>query len=281
VSARPYVPGDWRRYPRPEGAVYVGTGALGFVDALRGRRSGRHGNTNARAAKRQRQRELLRTTGFAGGYAEIGHTVTFELRQEGYHPSVARYGGHLAAVGGRFNFQGNRRVAEQMGKSVRSTQRYRAQLEKDGKIVSGTIEAGEMVEGMDTPARRAHVTRDVSRLRALALSKQAQGRNAGAPIPPKPAQPRTPTGPSAAEVPRTVVPMTAADWERVQASAPEWLRTALPSDAAPRTPRRPITEPEPPRVPAIDPKEIDQWDRDTEALEAWHERQRRRPDPPS
>jgi hypothetical protein len=275
VSARPYVPGDWRRYPRPEGAVYVGTGALGFVRGVRG-------NTNDRS--RKRQRELLRQTGFAGGYAELGHAVAYELSRRGYHPSIASYGGHLCAVGGRFNFQGNRRLSALMRRSLRSAQRYRAQLEADGLIASGTLEAGDMIDGHRAPLSRAHVVRELSGLLALA-NAPTQGRNAGAPIPPKPAQPRTPTGPSAAEVPRTVVPMTAADWERVQASAPEWLRTALPSDAAPRTPRRPITDPPvrvPPGCPAtIDPKEIDQWDRDTESLEAWHERQRRRPDPPS
>jgi hypothetical protein len=277
MSARPYVPGDWRRYPRPEGADYVGTTSIGFVDALRGQRRGRRGNTNARAAKRQRQRELYRTTGFAGGYAALGHAVTFELNRLGYHPSIASYGGHLCAVGGRYNFQGNRRLSALMRRSLRSAQRYRAQLEADGLIVSGTIEAGDMIDGQDTPARRAHVVRDLSALRALVPEARIVPNDAQPPPPPPPPH----TGPSAADVPRTVVPMTAADWERVQASAPEWLRTALPSDAAPRTPRRPITEPEAPRVPAMDPKEIDQWDRDTEALEAWHERQRRRPDPPS
>jgi hypothetical protein len=253
VTAPVYVPGQWRHYGRPDGAVFIGTGAIGIVRGIRG-------NTNDRA--RKRQRELLRTTGFAGGYAEQGHIVRFELARHGYLPSVANYAGHMCSVGGRFNFQGNWRLARLMGRSLRSAQRYRAILEADGLLTSHTLEAGEMVDGQRAPVSHPQVVRDLSALLAFALR---------APRPPPHRRKSSPkrSGPSAAEVPPPPVDRMPKDELRARTAA--WL-AANP----PWMPKRPAA---PERVPPgcsaeIDPAEIDEWERD------WLEPPERPPDPP-
>lgn len=265
MTTRAYVPGQWRHYPRPEGAVFIGTAAIGFVRGIRG-------NTNNRA--RKRQRELLRTTGFAGGYAEQGHIVRYELARLGYLPSVADYAGHMCSVGGRFNFQGNARLSRLMGRSLRSAQRYRAILEADGLLSSHTLEAGDMIDGQRAPVSRAQVVRDLSGLQALAIGapqrKPPHRRNRGTPKS------------SAAEVPPVEVEarLTA---QELEAGIARWMRANPLANAAPRTPR-PSSDPVrvPPGCPVeIDPAEIDQWDRDTESLERYLEWLNRPPDPPS
>lgn len=254
MTARVYVPGQWRHYGRPEGAVYVGTAAIGAVRGIRA-------NTNDRS--RKRQRELLRTTGFAGGYAEQGHIVRYELARQGYLPSVANYGGHICSVGGRYNFQGNARLSRLMGRSLRSAQRYRAILEADGLLTSHTLEAGEMVDGQRAPVSHPQVVRDLSGLLALAI---------GAPRPKPPhrrPKRQTPTGPSAAEVPRSSSTLTP---DELRARTAAWL-AANPRSSTPA--RRPAPDRVPPHCPAeIDPAEIDECERD------WLEPPERPPDPP-
>jgi hypothetical protein len=255
VSARPYVPGDWRYYPRPDAAAFIGTAAIGFVRGVRG-------NTNDRS--RKRQRELLRSTGFAGGYHELGYAVQYELGRLGYHPSIASYAGHLCSVGGRFNFQGNARVSRLMRRSLRSAQRYRAQLEADGLLSSHTLEPGDMIDGQRSPVSRAQVVRDLSGLRALAIA-------APQPKPPHRRRRRKSSGPSAAEVPPPPVERMSTDELRAQTAA--WLTANPIASAAPRTPRND----DPVRVPVeCDPSGMATLERYLE----WLDRPERPPDPP-
>lgn len=260
--------GAWRYYPRPDDAVHVGTAALGFVRGIQR-------NTNERA--RKRQRELLRATGFAGGHAELANIVAYELARRKVPPSVASYAAHLCSVGGRYNFQGNPRVSRLMRRSLRSAQRYRAQLEAAGLLRSNTLEAGDMVEGQRAPVSRPQVVRDLSALRAFALGAPRRDDPPAAPAPAK--RPRPSSGLSAAAVP---VPSPALTPDELRTRAAAWLAANPLASAAPRTPRRPLTDP-PVRVPpdGLDPQELADWERDTESLERYLEWLKRPPDKPS
>jgi hypothetical protein len=127
-----------------------------------------------RATTLAEQRERQRLTGFGGGNADLGHAVAFELRELGYHPAIARYGGELCSVGGGWNFQGNRRIAALMKRSVRSAQRYRARLEADGLLRSFCLEPGDIVDGQRCPVSRPQVVRDLTSLRGLVAAREAQ-----------------------------------------------------------------------------------------------------------
>lgn len=82
------------------------------------------------------------------------------LLERGYKPAVAAYAGHLASAG-RWNFQGNPRLASLCHKSLRSAQRYRALLEADGLLRSFCLEPGDMIEGQRAPVSRPQVVREV------------------------------------------------------------------------------------------------------------------------
>lgn len=153
-------------YARPAEAEAIGTAA---VQWLRGSRAAA---AERRAKARAEQAERVARTGFAGGDPELGHAVVFELLARGYRPAVARYAGHLASAG-RWNFQGNPRLAELTHRSLRSVQRYRAQLEADGLIRSYCLEPGDMVEGQRAPVSRPQIVREVL-ARALGLERIAR-----------------------------------------------------------------------------------------------------------
>jgi hypothetical protein len=187
-----------------------------------GGRGARERQREARARALAEQSERIRRTGFAGGHAELGHAVAFELRARGYSASIAAFGGNLCAVGGTWNFQGNPRLAQLIGRSVRSAQRYRAQLEADGLLRSYCLEPGDMIDGQRAPVLRPQVVRDLSKLRALALARLAQR-------PRKSPRQRAKQNARAAAVvaPPRAAPVTAEQLQDVAARAPEWLRGAF------------------------------------------------------
>lgn len=173
--ARPFHPGWWRRgyYARPGEAEAIGTAA---VQWLRGSRAAA---AERRAKAYAEQAERIARTGFAGGEPEVGNAVRFELLERGYLPAVAEYGAQLASVG-RWNFQGNPRLASIVRRSLRSVQRYRAQLEADGLLRSYCLEPGDMIDGQRAPVSRPQIVREVL-IRAAALERIAR----------RPAPPRT------------------------------------------------------------------------------------------
>ena len=173
--ARQFHPGWWRRgyYARPGEAEAIGTAA---VQWLRGSRAAA---AERRAKAYAEQAERIARTGFAGGEPEVGNAVRFELLERGYLPAVAEYGAQLASVG-RWNFQGNPRLASIVRRSLRSVQRYRAQLEADGLLRSYCLEPGDMIDGQRAPVSRPQIVREVL-IRAAALERIAR----------RPAPPRT------------------------------------------------------------------------------------------
>jgi hypothetical protein len=197
------------------------------VALLRGSgRGARQRHREARARALAEQAERIRRTGFAGGHAELGHAVAFELRARGYSASIAAFGGNLCAVGGTWNFQGNPRLAQLIGRSVRSAQRYRAQLEADGLLQSFCLQPGDMIDGQRAPVLRPQVVRDLSKLRALALARLAQR-------PRKSPRQRAKQNARAAAVvaPPRAAPLTPDQLQDVAAGAPEWLRGAIWTEA--------------------------------------------------
>lgn len=222
--------GAWRRqYVRPPQVQAIGTAAVAL---LRGGRGSRERQREARARALAEQAERVRRTGFAGGHAELGHQVAFELRARGYGPAIAAFGGHLCAVGGTWNFQGNPRLAGLIGRSLRSAQRYRAQLEADGLLRSYQLEPGDMVDGQRAPLLRPQVVRDVSTLRALVAARLAHR--------PKSPRQRAKQNARAATVvaPPKQAPMSPEALHDVAARAPEWLRGAILQGAAAGSSRR-------------------------------------------
>lgn len=155
----------WRRsYPPPDGVTSIGTAGVEWLGGGDPKK-----RKQTRAERRAAQHELFMRTGFAGGNAELGHRVAYECRARGYSETVAQVAGHLAAVAGNFNFQGNYRIAQLLRRSVRTVQRARAFLEMMGLIKSCLLEAGQMVDGMKAPTLHAQVIRDVRALHRLAM----------------------------------------------------------------------------------------------------------------
>jgi hypothetical protein len=200
-----------------------------------------------------------------------------ELRARGYAPAVASYGGHLAAVGGRWNFQGNPRLAALVGRSLRSVQRYRARLEADGLLRSWCLEPGDMIDGQRAPVSRAVVVREVTNLCAPALERLATRRSpprrtkgqrrqrerARAIVAPPPASP----------APLTVEEMLAA---AKRPGVATWVAEALQGQGRgnPRPPPRADRAP-------CSPEELDAIDAELRELERrQRERERARPPPP-
>jgi hypothetical protein len=237
----------------------------------------------ARARAHAEQADRLRLTGYAGGHAELGHAVAYELRLKGYSPAIAAYGGHLCAVGGNWNFQGNPRLAQLVGRCLRSAQRYRAQLEADGLLRSYCLEPGDMVDGQRAPVSRPQVVRDLSQLRALALARMVQR-------PKKPhrrskAEARAAARAAAVIAPPKPAPLTGEQLQdalqQAAARAPEWLRGPILQGAgfaaAPRE-KRPPSEPLP--EPILSDADLDELDRELRELTEERERERSRAPPP-
>lgn len=214
----PITPSNqWRRrYPRPETVQSIGLDAVRLL--AEAKKTGKH----AKAA-RELQRELLRTTGYAGGNAELGHRVSYELRVLGYSETVAQFAGHLCAIAGSWNFQGNWRISKLMRRSLRTIQRCRALLEADGLISSCLLLPGDMVDGQNSPVTRPHIVRDVSPLQRLANNRTAQRQ-----------QPHKRSKRSTAETPPPAPRQTvsAAQLEQVAANAPDWLAPIIGAAAA-------------------------------------------------
>lgn len=194
-------------------------------------RGSRQRQREARQRARAEQAERVRWTGFAGSAPELGHAVALELRQRGYSAALAAFGGHLCAVGGNWNFQGNPRLAELIGRSVRSAQRYRAQLEADGLLRSYLLEPGDMIDGQRAPVLRPQVVRDVSILRGLVAERMAK-RPLKSPLKRRSKAERRAAARAAALVAPPApspppAPLSAEQLQAVAASAPEWLRGAI------------------------------------------------------
>ncbi len=179
-----------------------------------------------RAKARQRQIELMQTSGFAGGNAELGHRVVYEMRKAGYSETVAQFAGHLCAIAGSWNFQGNHRIAGLMGRSVRTVQRARALLEADGLLRSYLLEPGDMIDGQRSPVMRPQVVRDVAALQRLAFHRSAERQ--------QPHQRSSSKSKPSSETPRTerTAPLSAEQLEQVAANAPDWLAPIIGAAAA-------------------------------------------------
>jgi hypothetical protein len=217
----------------------------------------------------ERQRELRRTTGFAGELHEVGHAVAWELQKRGYTHSTAAYAGQLAAAGPEWNWQGNRRIAEWMRRTDRTARRARAVLERDGLVRSFLLLPGEMVAGQRAPVKRPQVVRDVSALHRLANVRTSERRarphartsngGAGAQSPPRPGSPVS----STTSVAHVAKPITAADLDELARLNPEFASYFTTMAAAARRPPSPVG----PVPPAPSPSQIDEWDRETERQE--------------
>jgi len=228
----PYIPvqfaaAGWRTYPRVPDVEAVAE------DTRRLQRK-----TIEKNAKRwlELQRERQRDTGFPGE-APIGHRVVYELRRRGWPLHVARYGAHLAAVGGAWNWQGNTRLGQWMGRSARTCRRYRVELERKGLISSHLLLTGDKLPGQKAAVRRPMVVRNVEVLQRLGgfrvtrqeFPRQSSGqtgkpKTAAAGRPP----PAAARGTTAAEQP------TAEDFEQLAERSPEWLAESLELMAAAR-----------------------------------------------
>jgi hypothetical protein len=223
----------------------------------------------SRAAQdRANQEKLKRETGFPAGCAEVGHKVVYELLRRGYPRCAALLAGHLAAVSGSFNFQGNRRLAFWLKVSERTVRRYRALLERDGWIKSCLLLPGQMVLGQRAPVVRPQVVRDVAKLQRLASVRSAVR------SPHKRSKQRKP---SAAER-APAVPVTAAELEMIANNAQPWIAEAM--RGGPKTPKRP---PAPPRGDErlVDDAELDAIDRELAELSELHRRRAEERPPPS
>lgn len=223
----------------------------------------------ANRRSREWQRDQLRRTGFATAQPETGHSVALALRELGYSPTVAQVAGQLAAVPGAYNWQGNTRIAQIIGRHKRTVQRARAKLEAAGLLRSELLLTGDMLDGQRAPVRHPQVVRDVSALQRLANVRESM-RSSNPPERRK----RRRKGPSAAETPvEPQQPMTAADYAALGEAHPEFA--AFFSGMAAAQQRRP-QRPPPNAPPKIDPKELDDFDAETERLE----RERRQRGPP-
>lgn len=163
------------------------------------------------------QDEQMRRTGWVQ-HESIANAIVYAFQRREYSKSHATVVGHLAAVGGRYNWQGNTRIAELVGVSRRTVQRVRARLEREGFIRSHLLLTGDQVPGQRRPVWHPHVVRDVSRLHRIAVAFGATVRVGLM------ARKQKPRRPSAAEPPRT----TPASAEQLQALA----KTARPEFAA-------------------------------------------------
>lgn len=205
-----------RRYPRPEAVHSIGVDAVRLLGDAK--KPGHKGSS-----ARELQRELLKATGYCGGNAELGHRVAFELRARGYSETVAQFGGHLCAIAGSWNFQGNHRLARLMRRSLRTVQRARALLEADGLLQSYLLHPGDMIDGQRAPVTRLHIVRDVSPMQRLANNRSAQRQ-----------QPHRRSRKSTADAPPPAPRETvsADQLERVAANAPDWLAPIIGAAAA-------------------------------------------------
>lgn len=209
----------WRwSYPAPDGVHFVGAEGREWL-------RGADAKTEKlnRAQRRAKQDELLAKTGYAGGNAELGHRVENILRQRGYPETVCQFAGHLCAIAGSFNFQGNYRIAELMHRSVRTIQRCRGLLELAGLIKSCCLERGQMVDGMRSPVLHAQICRDVSVLQRMAFAhtkKQPHQRSAKRRKSNTVARAAVSTVAVAAEV----SPISADSLDEIAAMAPDFLQ---------------------------------------------------------
>ena len=140
------------------------------VDAARPLRGKREAATER---SREWQADQIRRTGFATPQAEVGHAIVLAMRRRGYSVTVAHVAGHLGAVATAYNWQGNTRIAELIGRHKRTVQRARARLEADGFIRSELLLTGDMIDGQRAPVWHPQVVRDVSRLQRLARAREA------------------------------------------------------------------------------------------------------------
>lgn len=189
---------------------------------------------------------MLRT-GYVAN-AEKGRLVERFVRRRGHRLTVARVAGQLGAVGTRYSYQGNPRIAELCGVSLRAVQYARAELEAAGLLCSRLLLPGDRVAGQRHGVRRPQVIRDVSALQFGAELERARAEQRPAPQRPRSAaEHASPTSTYAAGAPGVVsaAAITAFHAELVAGAKPK-----PPKDAA-----------------AVDPTEIDEWDRRSEALE--------------
>ena len=203
--------------------------------------------------------------------AEIGHLVTAALLARGYPHSVAIAAGHLAAVATAFNWMGSPRIARLMQRSLRTFQRARALLEKDGWIRTYLLDTGDQLEGQRAPVWHPSFVRDVTRLQQLAQRRRMWLERKTSPARPPPRRKRSAAesshtvetaSVSAAEIIAFTAALSQSNGGRPPASQPGPGREPKP-DAAPFSPGGPPAhEPPPGCPPMIDPLEIDQIDRE-------------------
>lgn len=148
----------WRRYSSPHD---VGMGGELPDPAYVARKE---------AHSKRRQRDNVRTKGFTGEFAELGHLVAYELRKRNYTRLEAAYGGQLASTGGDYNWQGNHRISRHLRCSERTVQRARARLETDGWIRSHLLERGQFVP-RQRPVSHLQVVRYIKNLLGLARAR--------------------------------------------------------------------------------------------------------------
>lgn len=224
----------------------------------------------AEPKNRDWQAEQVTRTGFPSSQqcAELANAVRDVLRAEGFRPRVCDFGAMLAAVSHRYNWQGNRRIAELLGCSRRTAQRLRKVLEAKGWIRSELLLPGDMLEGQRAPVWRPQVVRNVSKLQAAARAKLARLQRRQ--NPPRKAPPRKRRKPSAAEVPSTSAPSSAV-------TAAEIIAFAAGLSPAPKKPARGLQRehsnqvqrraPESLHPATVTPEELDAWERETAELE--------------
>jgi hypothetical protein len=265
----------WRRsYPSPEEVISIGLDAVAMLKGNAKQQKER------RTKARQRQHEHLMRTGFVGKNPELGHRVAYELRCRGYHETVCVYAGHLASIGGAWNFQGNHRIAQLMRKSVRTIQRARALLELDKLVRSCLLEPGQMVDGQKCPVTRPQVVRDVSPLQRLA-NVRTHSR-----MQPHKRSAKKHDNTTAAAVVAAVKGPTADELAEIAADAPDFLRSIIAGAAAGKRELEekqkapePKREPMPDYPPAVEAEELDALDRELEQIE--HELRAQPPDKPT
>jgi len=223
LSSTPITPSNhWRRrYTRPETVHSIGTAAAALL-----RDAGKNSKKGQKA--RIAQQELMRASGFAGGNAELGHRVVYEMRAAGYSETVAQFAGHLCAVAGAWNFQGNWRIAKLMGRSLRTVQRARALLERDGLVHSHLLEPGDMIDGQRAPVLRHQVVRYVAPLQRMAFKSEWARKT------PHQRSGKRKRGekPTPAPAPERVAPISAEQLDHVASLAPDWLAPIIGAAAA-------------------------------------------------
>lgn len=208
----------------------------------------------ARAQRQSRdwQRDQLRRTGYATPQAELGHAISYALREAGYPLTIAQIGGQLGAVATAHNFIGNVRIASIVGRHERTVQRARARLEADGLLRSELLLTGDMIDGMRSPVRHPQVVRDVSALQRLARARE----QARTQQPPRKGKRR----PSAADAPAPApAPMSPDDLRALGDAHPEFA--AFFGEMAQAAAKRGTPKP-PPDAATIEPGAIDEAERD-------------------